>query len=114
MYYDQSILDVLDLNYRPIPTYSFKILCRIGVLCSRAEYHADDMDLPPENRRILGDASEQAVFKLMETMVGNIYDRRNKNPKVSSRKCVQGEKKNVYWCYISQKFFGSFFFIIDM
>lgn len=84
MYFEHEIKDVLHSEYVPFPSYSFKVLCRVGVLCSKAQYHVNDMDLPPEERRILGDASEQAVFQSMEAMVGNVLDRRLKNPKVRS------------------------------
>lgn len=82
MYYDQHIVDVLSVEYKPVPTTAFKMLCRVAVLCSKTEYDPNDMDLPPEERKILGDASERAVFICMENIVGNVVTRRNMNPKV--------------------------------
>ncbi|GJQ79984.1 hypothetical protein Trydic_g9459 [Trypoxylus dichotomus] len=82
LYYDLDIVDVLDTSFKPSPTYGFKVLCRVGILCSKAFYHVNDVDLPPERRRVIGDASEEAVVRVMENLVGDVMDRRAKNPKI--------------------------------
>ncbi|KAI4457024.1 sodium/potassium-transporting atpase subunit alpha [Holotrichia oblita] len=109
MYYDLDIVDVLHPTYRAFPTASFKVLCRVGILCSKAEYHVNDMDLPAEERRILGDASEVAVMKAMEVMVGDILDRREKNPKICE---IPFNSVNKYQLSIHKRVRGSYLLVM--
>lgn len=47
-------------------------LCRSGILCSRASFLPDQENVPIESRKTIGDASETAVLKSMETYFGNV------------------------------------------
>lgn len=48
------------------------MLCRSGILCSRASFLPDQENVPIQSRKTIGDASETAVLKSMETYFGNV------------------------------------------
>lgn len=82
MYYDDDIVDIL--GYDNIQkTYAFKALCRVGILCNRAEFQPGQEKVPIHKREIQGDASESGVLKAMEMLVGNVSLHRKDMPKVS-------------------------------
>nr|CAH0099301.1 unnamed protein product [Daphnia galeata] len=68
--------DVLFDNTIP----GWKILSRIGKLCSRAEFVTGQEDRPISKRDAKGDASEQAILKCMEQVDGSVADYRKEFP----------------------------------
>jgi sodium/potassium-transporting ATPase subunit alpha len=61
---------------------SFQALARIAALCNRAEFKAGQSDVPILKRECAGDASESALLKCVELVVGNVMTFRSKHPKV--------------------------------
>ncbi|XP_069805126.1 potassium-transporting ATPase alpha chain 2 isoform X2 [Dendropsophus ebraccatus] len=57
-------------------------LCRIVTLCNRAEFKADQEDVPIMKKVVVGDASETALLKFAEVLTGSVMEIRNKNRKV--------------------------------
>lgn len=57
-------------------------LSRVAVLCSRAEFKQHQDDIPISKREVFGDASEAALLKYMESTIGNVQTRRQRNHKV--------------------------------
>lgn len=60
---------------------AYESLSLVAILCSRATF-IDDDDVPINNRRTTGDASESAILKVMERLEGNVEEKRKKYPKV--------------------------------
>ncbi|KAG8181917.1 hypothetical protein JTE90_012471 [Oedothorax gibbosus] len=60
----------------------WKAMSRVCCLCSRADFKAGQENIPILKRECAGDASESAILKCMELVVGNVTGYRNKNPKV--------------------------------
>lgn len=61
---------------------SFQALARIAALCNRAEFKAGQSDVPILKRECAGDASESALLKCVELIVGNVIGYRQKNRKI--------------------------------
>lgn len=83
MYFDDEIVDVLESfnpNIKSKP--GFSPLTKVGILCSRAEFSPGQESLPIIERNVVGDASERAVLKCMELLVGDTIKYRTQNPKV--------------------------------
>ncbi|XP_054156660.1 sodium/potassium-transporting ATPase subunit alpha-1-like isoform X2 [Oppia nitens] len=60
----------------------WQALSRACCLCSRAEFKANQENLPILKRECVGDASESAILKCMEMAIGNVAEIRQKNAKV--------------------------------
>ncbi|XP_044134056.1 potassium-transporting ATPase alpha chain 2-like [Bufo gargarizans] len=57
-------------------------LSRIATLCNRAEFCANQEEVPINKRTVNGDASEAALLKFTENIIGNVMDIRERNEKV--------------------------------
>jgi len=62
---------------------TWKALARVGGLCNRAEFKANQDDLPILKKECNGDASETAILKFVELSVGNVDGMRKNNKKVA-------------------------------
>ncbi|KAK5984319.1 Sodium/potassium-transporting ATPase subunit alpha-A [Trichostrongylus colubriformis] len=64
---------------------TFKLLIRCAVLCSRSKFKNDDYSVPLPKREVSGDASETAIMKYCELILGNggTQKMRDRNPKVA-------------------------------
>merc|ERR1719310_1546740 len=60
----------------------WKALSRVGTLCSRAEFLADQESEPVLKRKVNGDASETAILKCIELTNGGVMDYRAAHKKV--------------------------------
>ncbi|KAK9883068.1 hypothetical protein WA026_001273 [Henosepilachna vigintioctopunctata] len=81
MYFDGEEWDVLQtLDNVNRQSQAYKALVEIAMLCSRATFI--DKDVPINDRRVAGDASETAILKFLEALVGNVETKREKKPKV--------------------------------
>ncbi|KAJ8986171.1 hypothetical protein NQ317_005645 [Molorchus minor] len=82
LYYNASERDVLT-NFDSIDkeNESYAALCKIATLCSRASF-IDSEEVPIDQRKTTGDASESAILKIMEKLEGNVEMRRKEYPKV--------------------------------
>uniref|UniRef100_A0A646QDL7 Sodium/potassium-transporting ATPase subunit alpha n=1 Tax=Hemiscolopendra marginata TaxID=943146 RepID=A0A646QDL7_9MYRI len=60
----------------------FLALSRIAILCNRAEFKGGQDNVPILKRETTGDASESALLKCMELVIGSIVAYRAKNKKV--------------------------------
>ena len=60
----------------------WEALNRVCMLCNRAEFQADQENIPIMNRGINGDASEAAILKFTECVTGNVSSYRDQYPKV--------------------------------
>merc|ERR1712121_482122 len=60
---------------------TWKALARIGALCNRAEFKADQDELPILRKECTGDASETAILKFVELTVGDVMCNRERNAK---------------------------------
>ncbi|XP_049854932.1 sodium/potassium-transporting ATPase subunit alpha-like [Schistocerca gregaria] len=60
----------------------FLALARVAMLCSRAEFDAEQLDLPVYARRVFGDASETAILKFLEAALGGVEEYRQQHQKV--------------------------------
>lgn len=58
-------------------------LARIAALCNRAEFKAGQSDVPVLKRECTGDASESALLKCVELILGNVTQYRHKHKKVA-------------------------------
>lgn len=82
-YYDKQIIPVLD-SYKDVQfTPGFHNLAKVAMLCNRAEFQPNQDSIPIEIRPCIGDASETAVLRCMERLVGNVKKIRRKLPKVA-------------------------------
>lgn len=80
--YDAKTISTLD-NYDDVKlTAGFENLARVAMLCNRAEFQPNQDDIPIDSRLCHGDASETAVLRIMEALVGNVKSFRRKCPKV--------------------------------
>ncbi|GFN86124.1 sodium/potassium-transporting ATPase subunit alpha, partial [Plakobranchus ocellatus] len=61
---------------------SWMALARIGMLCNRAEFKANQENVPVLKRECNGDASESALLKCVELSVGNVTEFRRRNKKI--------------------------------
>lgn len=83
-FFDGEMFDVLekfDVKIKENP--GFATLTRVGTLCSKAQFEPGQENVPILNRAVTGDASEKAVLKCMELIVGDTKTIRMQNPKVS-------------------------------
>lgn len=87
----QLLLDgrTIDVSKTPPQEYthtrSWIKLIRVAALCSRAEFDPDetyDEDIPIALRKVNGDASEAAILRYVETTLGNVQGRRERNKKI--------------------------------
>ncbi|XP_067009295.2 sodium/potassium-transporting ATPase subunit alpha-like [Anabrus simplex] len=85
-WYNSKIIDIdtseegtIKLD-RKDPT--FQALCRIVMLCNRAEFKEGQDEIPLVKREVIGDASEAGLLKFGEKVVGNTMKVRARNPKV--------------------------------
>ncbi|KAH9501688.1 Sodium/potassium-transporting ATPase subunit alpha-1, partial [Dermatophagoides farinae] len=60
----------------------WKAIERTATLCSRAEFKANQSDVPILKRECTGDASEIAILKCMEIATGNVMNYRAQYPKI--------------------------------
>ncbi|XP_005888792.2 potassium-transporting ATPase alpha chain 2 [Bos mutus] len=58
-------------------------LSRIITLCNRAEFRPGQESVPIMKKIVVGDASETALLKFSEVMLGNVMDIRKRNRKVA-------------------------------
>uniref|UniRef100_A0A7N6BFC2 Sodium/potassium-transporting ATPase subunit alpha n=1 Tax=Anabas testudineus TaxID=64144 RepID=A0A7N6BFC2_ANATE len=58
-------------------------LSRVAALCNRADFRAEQEQLPIQMRETAGDASESALLKCIELCCGSVRDMRDRNPKVA-------------------------------
>ncbi|XP_068098327.1 potassium-transporting ATPase alpha chain 2-like [Hyperolius riggenbachi] len=61
---------------------TWQALGRIATLCNRAEFCANQEDVPITKKTVNGDASEAALLKFTENIYGDVMGIRKKNPKV--------------------------------
>uniref|UniRef100_A0A286XER2 Sodium/potassium-transporting ATPase subunit alpha n=1 Tax=Cavia porcellus TaxID=10141 RepID=A0A286XER2_CAVPO len=59
------------------------ILAQIAGLCNRADFKAEQENLPIAKRETTGDASESALLKFVEQSFRSVKEMREKNPKVA-------------------------------
>jgi len=62
---------------------TMKALCRIGALCNRAEFKPGQENRTVLKRECIGDASETAILKFVESTCGSVMDMRKRNKKVA-------------------------------
>lgn len=64
---------------------TYKLLIRCATLCSRSKFKNEDYTVPLPKREVAGDASETAIMKYCELILGNGGTKkfRDKNPKVA-------------------------------
>ncbi|XP_060583896.1 sodium/potassium-transporting ATPase subunit alpha-like [Ruditapes philippinarum] len=61
---------------------SWLALSRCSMLCNRAEFKADQEEVPVLKRECNGDASESALLKCVELSIGNVTQFRARNKKI--------------------------------
>ena len=62
--------------------FGWKPLARVGILCSRAEFLAEQENINIMRKKVNGDASESAILKFMEFFHGDVMGFRESNKKV--------------------------------
>ncbi|XP_045476480.1 sodium/potassium-transporting ATPase subunit alpha-B-like [Harmonia axyridis] len=83
MFFDGQEWDVLKtLNEVPRDSEAFEALVEIAMLCSRATFIDKDKNIPIEERTVAGDASESAILKFLEALIGNVAQKRELKPKI--------------------------------
>lgn len=60
----------------------WKLLSRCAILCSKAEFKANQEFIPILKRETIGDSSETAILKFMELAVNDVSSYRLRHPKV--------------------------------
>ncbi|CAL8071426.1 unnamed protein product [Orchesella dallaii] len=60
----------------------FMALATVARLCSRAHFKVGQVGIPDALREVVGDATESAILKRMETLLGNVEQYRFRNKKV--------------------------------
>lgn len=84
LYYDnQAYYVMVDGESLDEESHAYQALCQVAVLCNRATFVVGQEHLQLDQRETIGDASESALLKSMEMLVGNIAAKRRDNPKVS-------------------------------
>ena len=66
-----------------IDAQTWRSLGRVAALCNRAQFLAGEESKPVLKRDVAGDASEAALLKCCELMMGNVLNIRSRNPKVA-------------------------------
>ncbi|XP_077115952.1 potassium-transporting ATPase alpha chain 2-like [Ranitomeya variabilis] len=61
---------------------TWQALAKIATLCNRAEFCADQEEVSVSKRSVNGDASEAALLKFTENVLGKVMDIRDRNEKV--------------------------------
>lgn len=82
LYYGDQIFPILESIKGVQLTEDFRCLAKVSMLCNRAEFQPNQEEVPIENRTCMGDASESAVLRCMERLVGNVNKIRKSSPKV--------------------------------
>jgi len=70
-----------NIDYKDAATW--RSLGRVAALCNRAQFLAGEESKPVLRRDVAGDASEAALLKCCELMMGNVLNIRARNPKVT-------------------------------
>jgi len=70
-----------NIDYKDAATW--RSLGRVAALCNRAQFLAGEESKPVLKRDVAGDASEAALLKCCELMMGNVLNIRARNPKVA-------------------------------
>merc|ERR1711887_392276 len=70
-----------NIDYKDAATW--RSLGRVAALCNRAQFLAGEESKPVLKRDVAGDASEAALLKCCELMMGNVLNIRSRNPKVA-------------------------------
>ncbi|KAL3272569.1 hypothetical protein HHI36_014039 [Cryptolaemus montrouzieri] len=84
MIFDGQEWDVLN-NYSDVDrdSQAFNALVDIAMLCSRATFiDKEDKNIPINRRRVAGDASESAILKFLEALIGDVAMKRELKPKI--------------------------------
>ncbi|KAF5287486.1 hypothetical protein FQA39_LY04114 [Lamprigera yunnana] len=81
-YYDDITIDVLGNVESVQRTNAFLLLCRVAILCNNAKFVHNQEKLPIHKRKMIGDSSECAVLKAMETYIGKTNLYKSSFPKV--------------------------------
>ena len=74
-------INYFKLVFLDAPTW--RSLGRVAALCNRAQFLAGEESKPVLKRDVAGDASEAALLKCCELMMGNVLNIRSRNPKVA-------------------------------
>lgn len=87
MWFDGKIYEADTSDDQTNATYgkndeSWMALSRIAMLCNRAEFKAQQENVPVLKRECTGDASESALLKCVELSIGKVTQFRAKNKKV--------------------------------
>ncbi|WAR04481.1 AT1A-like protein, partial [Mya arenaria] len=87
MWFDGRIVEADTSDDQSNSTYgrsdpSWLALSRCAMLCNRAEFKADQENVPVLKRECNGDASESALLKCVELSIGHVTDFRKRNRKV--------------------------------
>ena len=87
MWFDGKIYEADTSDDQTNATYgrndeSWLALSRISMLCNRAEFKAEQENVPVLKRECTGDASESALLKCVELSIGKVTEFRSKNKKV--------------------------------
>lgn len=87
MWFDGRIVEADTSDDQSNSTYSrsdpsWLALSRCGMLCNRAEFKADQDEVPVLKRECNGDASESALLKCVELSIGNVTQFRARNKKI--------------------------------
>ncbi|XP_053308670.1 potassium-transporting ATPase alpha chain 2-like [Spea bombifrons] len=69
-----------DLFDQSSPTWQSLVM--IATLCNRAEFSSDQEEIPISKRQVNGDASEAALLKFTEQLLGGVMELRQRNKKV--------------------------------
>ncbi|RZC27665.1 sodium/potassium-transporting ATPase subunit alpha-like [Asbolus verrucosus] len=84
-YDNQAFYVMVDGESLDWESEAFQALCQVAALCNRATFVVGQENLPMDERDTIGDASESALLKCMEMLVGNVAHKRRECPKVSYR-----------------------------
>ncbi|KFD57792.1 hypothetical protein M513_01462 [Trichuris suis] len=87
MWFDDEVIEADTSEHQSCPALensssTFDALSRVASLCNKAEFKANQEDVPVLKRECTGDASESALLKCMELTVGDVIGWRKKNKKV--------------------------------
>ncbi|OAF68794.1 hypothetical protein A3Q56_03462 [Intoshia linei] len=86
LWYDDSIKE-LDVSEEQVgekadkSSTTWASIHRVAALCNRAEFNKGEEDTPIYQRKTIGDASESAILKFIESQYGNTMQTREDNKK---------------------------------
>ncbi|XP_054853340.1 potassium-transporting ATPase alpha chain 2 [Eublepharis macularius] len=88
LWFDQQIYSADTSENQSIQTFdqtsgTWTALSKIVSLCNRAEFRPGQEDVPIMKRIVVGDASETALLKFSEVVLGDVLDIRKRNKKVA-------------------------------